>query len=97
MAEAAGRQKRSRVKLVEVLIGAVCAGGSRLRSARADFERMDPAKGVPRLVLQAVDPDLLEAVVGPRLAPVWVERYRLAPFLSLSKFIANGRECPPIV
>ena len=33
---------------------------------RADGTR---GKGVKRLVLQAVDPELLEAVVGPQLAP----------------------------
>lgn len=29
-----------------------------------------------RLVLQAVDPELLEAVVGPQLAPAWVKPLR---------------------
>ena len=76
MAEGPGRRKRARVQLVEVLIGAVCAGGSRLARARSDFERMDPADALKRLVLQAVDPELLAAVVGPRLAPVWVEPLR---------------------
>ena len=37
---------------------------------------MDAADGLKRLVLQAVDPELLAAVVGPRLAPVWVEPLR---------------------
>ena len=32
--------------------------------------------GVKRLVLQAVDPELLEAVVGPQLAPAWVKPLR---------------------
>ena len=37
---------------------------------------MDAGDGVKRLVLQAVDPELLEAVVGPRLAPAWVKPLR---------------------
>ena len=76
MSEVAGNRKRARVKLVEVLIGAVCAGGGRLGRVRSEFERMDAADGLKRLVLQAVDPELLAAVVGPRLAPVWVEPLR---------------------
>ena len=76
MAESAGKWKRARVQLVEMLIGAVCVGGSRLSRVRSEFERMDPAEGMKRLVLQAVDPDLVAAVVGPRLAPVWVEPLR---------------------
>ena len=76
MPERAGKRKRARVQLVEVLIGAVCAGGSRLARARSEFERMDAADGLQRLVLQAVDPELLAAVVGPQLAPVWVDPLR---------------------
>lgn len=37
---------------------------------------MDPAAGLKRLVLQAVDPELLTAVVGSRLVPVWVDPLR---------------------
>ncbi len=37
---------------------------------------MDAGESVKRLVLQAVDPELLEAVVGPRLAPAWVKPLR---------------------
>ena len=75
MAESAGTRKR--VDLVEVLIGAVCAGGARLARARSDFERMDPSnKGIERLMRSVVDPELLAAVVGPRLVPVWVEPLR---------------------
>ncbi len=37
---------------------------------------MDAGDGVKRLVLQAVDRELLEAVVGPRLAPAWVKPLR---------------------
>lgn len=73
---AEGTRKRARVKLVEVLIGAVCAGGERLARVRSEFERMDAADSLQRLVLQAVDPELLAAVVGRRLAPVWVEPLR---------------------
>ena len=40
------------------------------------FERMDATAGVKRLVPKAVDPELLEAVVGPRLASTWVEPLR---------------------
>ncbi len=77
MAESEGKRKRARVQLVEVLIGAVCAGGPRLLRVRSEFERMDAADGLKRLVLQAVDPELLAAVVGPRLSPVWVEPLRV--------------------
>ena len=62
--------------LTENLIGAVCAGGSRLSRVRSQFERMDAGDGVKRLVLQAVDPELLEVVVGPRLTPAWVKPLR---------------------
>ena len=64
------------MQLVENLIGAVCAGGSRLSRVRSEFERMDATAGVKRLVLKAVDPELLKAVVGPRLASTWVEPLR---------------------
>jgi len=77
MAESAGKRKRARVQLVEVLIGAVCAGGPRLLRVRSEFERMDAADGLKRLVLQAVDPELLAAVVGPRLFAAWVEPLRV--------------------
>ena len=69
-------RKRARLPLVEVLISAVCAGGPRLSRVRSEFERMDAADGLKRLVLQAVDPELLAAVVGPRLFPVWVKPLR---------------------
>lgn len=62
----------TRARLVEVLIGAVCAGGGRLARVRSEFEGMDPASSLRRLVLQAVDPELLAVVVGPQLAPAWV-------------------------
>ncbi|MCY4121556.1 MAG: hypothetical protein OXG72_11625 [Acidobacteria bacterium] len=76
MVERTGQPKRRRVELVEVLIGAVCAGGSRLARARSDFERMDPADAVHRLMMKAIDPELLAAVVGPRLVPVLVDPLR---------------------
>ena len=60
-APAASRETGPRPQVVEILIGAVCAGGSRLSRVRSEFERMDAGKGVKRLVLQAVDPELLEA------------------------------------
>ena len=62
----------TRARLVEVLIGAVCAGGRRLMRVRSEFEGMEPAASLRRLVLQAVDPELLAVVVGPELAPAWV-------------------------
>ena len=65
-----------RVPLVEVLIGAAHDGGARLSRVRSEFERMDATDGVRRLVLKAVDPELLAAVVGPGLAPAWVEPLR---------------------
>ena len=69
------KQARNR-SLVQILIGAVCAGGSRLSRVRSEFEQLDAGAGVKRLVLQAVDPELLEAVVGPRLVPAWVKPLR---------------------
>ena len=75
-APAGSREAGPRTQLVEDLIGAVCAGGSRLWRVRSEFERMDATVGVKRLVPKAVDPELLEAVVGPRLASTWVEPLR---------------------
>ena len=75
-ARAGSREAGPKPQLVQILIGAVCAGGSRLSRVRSEFERMDAGEGVKRLVLQAVDPELLEAVVGPRLAPAWVKPLR---------------------
>ena len=75
-APAASREAGPKPQLAQILIGAVCAGGSRLSRVRSEFERMDAGEGVKRLVLQAVDPELLEAVVGPQLAPAWVKPLR---------------------
>ena len=75
-APAGSREAGPHAPLIENLIGAVCAGGSRLSRVRSEFERMDAGDGVKRLVLQAVDPELLEVVVGPRLAPAWVKPLR---------------------
>ena len=75
-APAAAREAGPKPQVVEILIGAACAGGARLSRVRSEFERMDAGKGVKRLVLQTVDPELLEAVVGPRLAPAWVKPLR---------------------
>ena len=51
--------------MVQFLIGAVCAGGSRLSRVRSEFERMNAGDGMKCLVLQAVDPELVEALAGP--------------------------------
>ena len=75
-APAGSRQAGAKPKLVPILIGAVCAGGARLSRVRSEFERMDAGDGVRRLVRLAVDPELVEAVVGPQLAPVWVKPLR---------------------
>ena len=75
-APAGSREAGPKPQLVPTLIGAVCAGGARLSRVRSEFERMDAGDGVKRLVLQAVDPELLEAVVDPRLAPAWVKPLR---------------------
>ena len=75
-APAGPREAGPHAPLIENLIGAACAGGSRLSRVRSEFERMDAGDGVKRLVLQAVDPELLEVVVGPRLAPAWVKPLR---------------------
>ena len=75
-APAGSRKAGPKPQLVEILIRAVCAGGARLSRARSDFERMDAGKSMKRLVRHAVDPELLEAVVGPQLAPAWVKPLR---------------------
>ncbi len=75
-ARAGSREAGPHAPLIENLIGAVRAGGSRLSRVRSQFERMDAGDGVKRLVLQAVDLELLEVVVGPRLAPAWVKPLR---------------------
>ena len=75
-APAASREAGPKPPLVPILIGAVRVGGSRLSRVRSQFERMDAGAGVKRLVLQAVDPELLEAVLGPELAPAWVKPLR---------------------
>ena len=75
-ASVGSREAGPKPQLVPILIGAVCAGGTRLSRVRSEFERMDAGDGVKRLVLQAVDPELLEAVVGPHLAPAWVKPLR---------------------
>ncbi|MCY4120339.1 MAG: relaxase/mobilization nuclease domain-containing protein, partial [Acidobacteria bacterium] len=75
-APAGSREAGPKPQLAQILIGAVCAGGARLSRVRSEFERMDAGKGVKRLVLQVVDPELLEAVVGPQLAPAWVKPLR---------------------
>ena len=75
-APAASRETGPRPQVVRILIDAVCAGGSRLSRVRSEFEGMDAGEGVKRLVLQSVDPELLEAVVGPQLAPAWVKPLR---------------------
>ena len=75
-APAGPRQAGAKPKLVPILIGAVCAGGARLSRVRSEFERLDAEDGVRRLVRLEVDPELVEAVVGPRLAPVWVKPLR---------------------
>ncbi len=75
-APAGAREAGPHAPLSENLIGAVRGGGSRLSRVRSEFERMDARDCVKRLVLQAVDPELLEVVVGPRLAPAWVKPLR---------------------
>ena len=75
-APAASREAGPKPQLAQILIGAVCAGGARLSLVRSEFERMDAGKNVRRLVRQTVDPELLEAVVGPQLAPAWVKPLR---------------------
>ena len=60
-APAGSREAGPKPQLVPILIGAVCAGGARLSRVRSEFERMDAGDGVKRLVLQAADPELVEA------------------------------------
>ncbi|MCY4030394.1 MAG: MobA/MobL family protein [Acidobacteria bacterium] len=81
-----------RVPLVELLVRAAHDGGARLSRARSDFERMDAADGLKRLVLTAVDPELLEAVVGPRLASTWVEPLRVQYGRFKQAYPADWRE-----
>ena len=65
-----------RVKLVEVLIQAAHDGGFRLSQARSDLKRMNAGDKLEQLVRTAVDPELLAAVAGPRLASTWVDPLR---------------------
>ncbi len=62
----------ARGRLADALVVAVVSGGSRLAAVRGRFAKADPRESMRRLVIDAVDPELLEAVVGPALAPRWV-------------------------
>ena len=62
----------------EDLVAAVFAGDDAVERQRARFRVVRPADCVPRLLVQAIDPLLLTAVLGRELAPAWVpllERY----------------------
>ncbi len=62
----------ARGRLADALVVAVVSGGSRLAAVRGRFAKADPRESMRRLVIDAVDPELLSAVVGPALAPRWV-------------------------
>ena len=72
MAVSGNRALGARVRLVEMLIAAVSGGGKRLAQVRSQFAALDPSRELRRLRLCAVDPELLEAALGPELAPAWV-------------------------
>ncbi len=60
------------------LVAAVLAGDDAVERQRARFRVASPADCVRRLVVQAIDPLLLTAILGRDLAPGWVpllERY----------------------
>ena len=62
----------------EDLVAAVFAGDDAVERQRARFRVVRPADCVPRLLVQAIDPLLLTAVLGRELAHAWVpllERY----------------------
>ena len=62
----------------EDLVAAVFAGDDAVERQRARFRVVSPADCVPRLLVQAIDPLLLTAVLGRELAHAWVpllERY----------------------
>lgn len=60
------------------LVKAIFAGDAAVARCRAMFARASPVKCVRLLLVQAIDPLLLRAVLGPELADSWVtplERY----------------------
>ena len=62
----------------EDLVAAVLAGDAAVERQRGRFRVVRPADCVPRLLVQAIDPLLLTAVLGRELAHAWVpllERY----------------------
>ena len=62
----------------EDLVTAVLTGDAAVRPIRAMFRAAAPQDHVRGLLVQAVDPLLLKAVLGPDIAPPWVsllERY----------------------
>ncbi len=66
----------ARARLADALVDAVLAGGDQLAALRAHFSALDPATSLRSLVVNAVDPALLAAVLGPRLSPPWVRPLR---------------------
>ncbi len=54
------------------LVEAVLAGDDAVERHRAVFRAADPTPSMPRLLMQAIDPLLLRAVLGPELAADWV-------------------------
>ena len=51
---------------------AVLAGSAAVLRVRASFARSDPAVVCPRCLVEALDPQLLRVIVGPRLEEAWV-------------------------
>ena len=51
-------------------------GAPAMTHMRDRFEQLDPETALRPLVLQATDPELLQAALGPGLAPAWVDEMR---------------------
>ena len=60
-------------KLTQALQSALASGGPTLAAMREYFASLEPRDSLNDLIRNAVDPELLEAVLGPVAARPWVE------------------------
>ena len=60
-------------RLTQALQSAVVSGGPTLAALRQHFAALEPRDSLNNLILNAVDPELLEAVLGPKAAAPWVK------------------------
>lgn len=71
------------------LLSALLSGPQALDRQRARFRILSAAECVPRLVMQAIDPLLLKAILGPELAERWVPL--------LERYYADARRASPAI